>query len=73
MEFDSRSLALSASLPSILSRLEAIVGAKHVIADTSSMEGFLHEPRGRFHGQAFCVVHPHKVKSFGGGSDYIQY
>ncbi|HEX3494489.1 MAG TPA: FAD-binding protein, partial [Methylocella sp.] len=54
MSFDLES---AASLE-ILARLEAIVGAKHVIADAPGMEGFLREPRGRFHGQAFCVVQP---------------
>jgi FAD/FMN-containing dehydrogenase len=59
MEIDTENPAgLRAPLPGILSRLEAIVGAKHVIADTSGMEGFLREPRGRFHGQALCVVQP---------------
>jgi FAD/FMN-containing dehydrogenase len=59
MGFDAKSpAALSASLPGILSRLEEIVGASHVIANSSGMEGFLSEPRGRFHGSALCVVQP---------------
>src|SRR5262249_55037363 len=50
--------AWNASVPDILSRVETIIGANHVIATTSSMEGFLREPRGRFHGNALCVVEP---------------
>ena len=42
----------------ILDRLEAICGARHVIADAPGMEGFLREPRDRFHGKALCVVQP---------------
>ncbi|MBO0734687.1 MAG: FAD-binding oxidoreductase [Methylocapsa sp.] len=42
----------------IFARLEAIVGAQHVICDPAGMEGFLREPRGRFHGQPLCVVQP---------------
>lgn len=47
-----------ASLALMLSRLEAIVGVKHVIADSAAMEGFLREPRDRFHRNALCVVEP---------------
>ncbi|MGH6794381.1 MAG: FAD-binding oxidoreductase, partial [Methylocella sp.] len=42
----------------ILARLEAISGARHVIADAPGMEGFLREPRDRFHGCALCVAQP---------------
>lgn len=42
----------------ILHRIEAVVGAKHVMADPIMMEGFLREPRGRFHGRALCAVEP---------------
>ncbi|HEX3495636.1 MAG TPA: FAD-binding oxidoreductase [Methylocella sp.] len=48
----------SAASREILARLEGISGARHVIADAPGMEGFLREPRGRFHGKAFCVVQP---------------
>jgi FAD/FMN-containing dehydrogenase len=59
MNGDTKSAkARSAALPGILSRFEAIVGASHVIANTSGMEGFLGEPRRRFHGSALCVVQP---------------
>ncbi len=44
--------------PAVLARFEAIAGANHVIADASGMEGFLREPRDRFHGRALCVVQP---------------
>jgi len=47
-----------AALQGVLARLEAIVGAAHVIAEASGMEAYLHEPRGRFHGQALCAVAP---------------
>lgn len=49
---------LSAASRDILDRLEAISGARHVIADAPGMEGFLREPRDRFHGLALCVVQP---------------
>ncbi len=59
MGFDANSPeALSAPSPGIPARFEAIVGAGHVIADASGIEGFLREPRGRFHGSALCVVQP---------------
>lgn len=59
MRFDVESAAaLTAASPGILARLEAISGAKHVIADAPGMEGFLREPRDRFHGLALCVVQP---------------
>jgi FAD/FMN-containing dehydrogenase len=59
MSFDLESAAdLNAAPRKILDRLEAISGAKHVIADAPGMEGFLREPRDRFHGQALCVVQP---------------
>jgi FAD/FMN-containing dehydrogenase len=48
----------NASFVRILARVEAIVGARHVIADSPGMEGFLREPRDRFHGLALCVVRP---------------
>jgi FAD/FMN-containing dehydrogenase len=59
MGYDAKTSAL-ASGPSldILARLEAIVGASHVIAGASGMEEFLSEPRGRFHGSALCAVQP---------------
>ncbi|HEY8033210.1 MAG TPA: FAD-binding oxidoreductase [Methylocella sp.] len=49
---------LNAASRAILTRLEAISGARHVIADPPGMEGFLREPRDRFHGLALCVVRP---------------
>ncbi|MGH6858557.1 MAG: FAD-binding oxidoreductase [Methylocella sp.] len=59
MSFDVESAAgLTAASRKILARIEAIVGAKHVIADAPGMEGFLREPRDRFHGLALCVVRP---------------
>ena len=59
MSFDLESAAgLNAASREILDRLEAIVGAKHVIVDPPGMEGFLREPRDRFHGLALCVVRP---------------
>ncbi|MGH6867361.1 MAG: FAD-binding oxidoreductase [Methylocella sp.] len=59
MSFDVESAAgLNAASREILDRVEAIVGAKHVIADAPGMEGFLREPRDRFHGLALCVVRP---------------
>ena len=59
MSFDLESAAdLNAAPRKILDRLEAISGARHVIADAPGMEGFLREPRDRFHGQALCVVQP---------------
>ncbi|MDQ6702634.1 MAG: hydroxyacid dehydrogenase, partial [Pseudomonadota bacterium] len=59
MSFDVESAAgLNAASREILDRLEAISGATHVIADAPSMEGFLREPRDRFHGKALCVVQP---------------
>jgi FAD/FMN-containing dehydrogenase len=59
MSFDMESAAgLNAASREILDRLEAIAGAKHVIADVPGMEGFLREPRDRFHGLALCVVQP---------------
>jgi FAD/FMN-containing dehydrogenase len=42
----------------ILGRLAAIAGEKHVIADACGMDGYLREPRGRFHAQAVGVVAP---------------
>jgi FAD/FMN-containing dehydrogenase len=42
----------------MLARLEAVSGSRHVIADAPGMEGFLREPRDRFHGKALCVVQP---------------
>jgi FAD/FMN-containing dehydrogenase len=59
MSFDVESAAsLNASSREILARLEGISGARHVIADAPGMEGFLREPRDRFHGKALCVVQP---------------
>src|ERR1700731_2404538 len=59
MSFDLESAAgLNAASREIVDRLEAICGARHVIADVPSMEGFLREPRDRFHGKALCVVQP---------------
>jgi FAD/FMN-containing dehydrogenase len=59
MSFDVESAAgLNAASREILDRLEAISGARHVIADVPGMEGFLREPRDRFHGRALCVVQP---------------
>jgi FAD/FMN-containing dehydrogenase len=59
MSFDLESAAgLNAASREILDRLEEIVGAKHVIVDPPGMEGFLREPRDRFHGLALCVVRP---------------
>src|SRR6202048_4364769 len=59
MSFDVESAAgLNAASREILDRLEAISGAAHVIADAPGMEGFLREPRDRFHGKALCVVQP---------------
>ena len=59
MSFDLESAAgLNAASREILDRLEAICGARHVIADAPGMEGFLREPRDRFHGKALCVVQP---------------
>jgi FAD/FMN-containing dehydrogenase len=46
------------ALVQLLTRIEAIVGASHVITDPAAMEGFQREPRGRFHGQALCAVQP---------------
>ena len=51
MSFDVENTAdLNAASRAILTRLEAISGARHVIADPPGMEGFLREPRDRFHG-----------------------
>lgn len=59
MEFDAECLPASGgAVPDILGRLAAIASEKHVIADAPAMEGFLREPRGRFHGKALCVVEP---------------
>lgn len=59
MSFDLESAAgLNAASREVLDRLEAICGARHVIADGPGMEGFLREPRDRFHGKALCVVQP---------------
>ena len=59
MSFDLESAAgPNAASREILDRLEAICGARHVIADAGGMEGFLREPRDRFHGLALCVVQP---------------
>ena len=59
MSFDLESAAgLNAASREIVDRLEAICGARHVIADAPGMEGFLREPRDRFHGKALCVVQP---------------
>jgi FAD/FMN-containing dehydrogenase len=59
MGFDAKSpAASSASVPDVLSRVKGIVGANHVITNSSGMEGFLGEPRGRFHGSALCAVQP---------------
>ncbi len=59
MSFDVESAAgPNAASQGILARLEAISGARHVIADASGMGGFLREPRARFHGLAICVVQP---------------
>jgi FAD/FMN-containing dehydrogenase len=49
----------------ILDRLEAISGARHVICDAPGMEGFLREPRDRFHGKALCVVQPGSTREIG--------
>ncbi|MGH6845887.1 MAG: FAD-binding oxidoreductase [Methylocella sp.] len=59
MSFDVENTAgLTPASRKILNRLEAISGARHVIADAPGMEGFLREPRDRFHGKALCVVRP---------------
>jgi FAD/FMN-containing dehydrogenase len=59
MNFDAESAAgLNAASREIFDRLEAISGARHVIADVPGMERFLREPRNRFHGKAICVVQP---------------
>ncbi len=59
MSFDAESAAgLNAASREIFDRLEAISGARHVIADVPGMERFLREPRNRFHGKALCVVQP---------------
>ncbi|MGH6841234.1 MAG: FAD-binding oxidoreductase, partial [Methylocella sp.] len=59
MSFDVETKASpNAASRGILTRLAAICGAKHVIADAPGMEGYLREPRDRFHGQALCVVRP---------------
>ncbi|MGH6835595.1 MAG: FAD-binding oxidoreductase [Methylocella sp.] len=59
MSFDVESAAgLTAASRKVLDRLEAISGARHVISDAPGMEGFLREPRDRFHGLALCVVRP---------------
>ena len=59
MSFDLEIAAdLNAASREILDRLAAISGARHVIADVPGMEGFLREPRDRFHGLALCVVQP---------------
>ncbi len=59
MSFDVESAAgLNAASREILDRLAAIAGARNVIADAPGMEGFLREPRDRFHGLALCVVRP---------------
>jgi len=63
MSFDVESAAgLNAVSLEILDRLEAICGARHVIADVPGMDGFLREPRDRFHGKALCVVQPGSTK-----------
>jgi FAD/FMN-containing dehydrogenase len=63
MSFDLESAAgLNAASREILDRLEAIAGARHVIADAPGMEGFLREPRDRFHGKALCVVQPSSTR-----------
>ncbi|MGH6811114.1 MAG: FAD-binding oxidoreductase [Methylocella sp.] len=56
----------NAALARILARTEAIVGARHVIADAPGMEGFLREPRDRFHGLALCVVRPGSTREVAG-------
>ncbi len=59
MSFDPESATgPNAASREILDRLEAICGARHVIADAPGMAGFLREPRDRFHGLALCVVQP---------------
>lgn len=59
MTFDAECLpASSGAVPYILGRLVAIAGEKHVVTDASAMEGYSHEPRGRFHGQALAAVEP---------------
>jgi FAD/FMN-containing dehydrogenase len=59
MSFDVESAAgLNAASREILDRLQAICGIRHVIADAPDMEGFLREPRDRFHGLALCVARP---------------
>jgi FAD/FMN-containing dehydrogenase len=59
MSFDVETAAgLNAASREILDRLEAVAGAKHVIANGDGMERFLREPRDRFHGAALCVVRP---------------
>jgi FAD/FMN-containing dehydrogenase len=63
MSFDLESAAgLNAASRKILDRLEAICGARRVIADAPGMEGFLREPRDRFHGKALCVVQPSSTR-----------
>ncbi|MDQ6867862.1 MAG: FAD-binding oxidoreductase [Pseudomonadota bacterium] len=63
MSCDGESAAgLNAASREILDRLEAICGATHVIADAPGMEGFLREPRDRFHGKALCVVQPRSTR-----------
>jgi FAD/FMN-containing dehydrogenase len=59
MGYDAKTPAVAdAPKLDILARLEAIVGASHVIACASGIEEFLSEPRGRFKGQALCAILP---------------
>ncbi len=63
MSFDLESAAgLNAASREILDRLEAICGTRRVIVDAPGMEGFLREPRDRFHGKALCVVQPRSTR-----------
>ena len=54
----TRSTSASASPGDLQSRLAAIVGEKHVIADPADMAPYLVEPRDLFKGKARCVVRP---------------
>jgi FAD/FMN-containing dehydrogenase len=42
----------------LLARLAAIVGERHVLTDALDTAGYLAEPRELFHGKARCVVRP---------------
>jgi FAD/FMN-containing dehydrogenase len=42
----------------MIARLAAIVGKRHVLTGAADMNGFLHEPRDLFTGEAACIVKP---------------